>query len=728
MKIQTRILLSVAASLAISAIIVAIVLSILRKMDNEFMRHGVYDEIRNKTHALNLTIAESQSRPDPTRIHQIRQIRRSLENLLGSMTFFDIHEKSLVRRIRTNSRELGSSFEKLITSYSDPGKGTMSKERYDILVSQLLMKNQVIADDTLRLTEISQSRIDAVERKALVMTIALIVSLILINAAISFFTGRSIARMQEDLTQALAKAEEGDRMLSALMEHVPEGISIADADLNLKRISRFGRDLVEDRREGKSLPDIVRNWKVYHADGETPMAFEDLPLVRAVQRGEVVKNTEMVQINARGERMTMLVTAGPIHNAGGKVIGGIVIWRDITDRNQILAALRQLNEILERRVAERTELAEGRAKQLQFLAAELIEAEENERQRIAQLLHDDLQQILASARLQLQAVCADLPPEPILANVGKLLEESIAKSRRLSHELSPMMLHHSDLTAALKWLSGQMSQQFGLRVRLNSEAPKHFENTPLKVFAFRAVQELLFNVVKHAGVKEAEVGLSGSDGSLTVTVRDQGRGFNCSILESSATKAGLGLLSMRERASYIGGSLTIESSPGQGSRFTLTLPCNMDKDTPHQSIPEVGQQLHTQAAAAITADAEGIRVLFVDDHHVMRQALIGLFNGQPNIRVVGEAANGREALELTRQLRPDVVVMDISMPEMDGIEATRRIKAELPEVRVLGLSMFEDRTASEAMRNAGAEAFVSKTASTADLLKAIYGITRHQDD
>lgn len=117
----------------------------------------------------------------------------------------------------------------------------------------------------------------------------------------------------------------------------------------------------------------------------------------------------------------------------------------------------------------------------------------------------------------------------------------------------------------------------------------------------------------------------------------------------------------------------------------------------------------------------GLRVLFADDHKVMRQGLIRLVSAHPDIVVAGEAANGREAVELARHLRPDVILMDISMPEMDGIEATRRIKAELPEVRVVGLSMFEDEQSSRNMINAGADSFVPKTASSAELLKAIFG-------
>jgi PAS domain S-box-containing protein len=441
------------------------------------------------------------------------------------------------------------------------------------------------------------------------------------------------------------------------------------------------------------------------------------PFVRLV--GETLKHGRSDHMDLESDGRVFSFVFAPVMDNGYVNLYG----RDITDRNHAEQALRQMNENLEQRVAERTQLAEGRAKQLQALAVELIEAEEQERRRIAELLHDDLQQILAAARMQLMAACQTLPPESMLENVDQLLKESIKKSRRLSHELSPAVLHHSGLVAALKWLAQQMYDQFGLQVRMEADAAREFESVPLKVFMFRAVQELLFNVVKHAGVKDARVVLSGSDDRMIITVSDQGRGFDPGTLDSTTVTAGFGLLSLRERTNYIGGRLVIESAPEKGSRFTLAVPLKLTgADKPRQPGLPDGEQSRTPISPMVSVGAESTRVLFVDDHHVIRNGLIKLMAGQPNIEVVGEAANGREALELARQLRPDVVVMDISMPYMDGVEATRRIKAELPEVRVLGLSMFDDEPAAHSMRQAGAEAFVSKTASTAELLKAIYGI------
>jgi CheY-like chemotaxis protein len=354
----------------------------------------------------------------------------------------------------------------------------------------------------------------------------------------------------------------------------------------------------------------------------------------------------------------------------------------------------------------------------------LIEAEERERRRVADLLHDDLQQMLAAAKMQLEAAGSTAPEPSSLASVMQLIGESIDKARRLSHELSPPALQHSSLFGSLQWIVKFYSEQFGLDVELDANSGEYFESKTIKVFLFRSVQELLFNVVKHAGVKSARVSLAGRQGCLVVTVSDQGQGLDPDILDSGGTPFGLGLLSLRERARYIGGDLAIQSAAGQGSRFILTVPFSID---PQPRVAAVRRHGEPAASDMSIAESGATRVLFVDDHKVMRQGLINLVGAQPGIDVVGEASNGREAIDRVRQLKPDVVIMDVSMPEMDGIEATRRIKAEWPEVRVIALSMVADENISRAIQEAGAEAFVSKTASSTGLLRAIFGMPQNPE-
>ncbi len=343
MRIQTRIMSSVAATLAVSALIVLIVFSVLKDLDKETALGGVYDEIREKTHALNLLTARLRSEPDPSLIRQIREIRHSLENLLGTLTPSDAREVSLVRRIKSDSVGLGSSLEKLISSSAAPG-GALEAERYGVLLSQLWMKTQFIAGDTQRLAQISEARMASSRRRAVFLAVACIVGLLLINAAVSFFTGRKIVRIQEGLRQALAKAEEGDRLLSAFMEHVPEEIKITDAALNLTRVSRHGRERLGFSYAGESMDGAAPRREVFRADGETPLAYEDLPLVRAVRSGEVVQEAELVQVDARGERLHLLCSAGPIRDSSGRIAGGIAATRDVTGRRRAEEALRRLSQ------------------------------------------------------------------------------------------------------------------------------------------------------------------------------------------------------------------------------------------------------------------------------------------------------------------------------------------------------------------------------------------------
>ncbi len=119
-----------------------------------------------------------------------------------------------------------------------------------------------------------------------------------------------------------------------------------------------------------------------------------------------------------------------------------------------------------------------------------------------------------------------------------------------------------------------------------------------------------------------------------------------------------------------------------------------------------------------------VRILLVDDHAVVRAGLRMLLAADPELQIVGEAENGAQALQLTEDLEPDVVLMDISMPDMNGIEATRRIKERQPDVAVLALTMHEDDQYFFEMLAAGAAGYVPKRAAPNDLISAIHAVQK----
>ena len=114
-----------------------------------------------------------------------------------------------------------------------------------------------------------------------------------------------------------------------------------------------------------------------------------------------------------------------------------------------------------------------------------------------------------------------------------------------------------------------------------------------------------------------------------------------------------------------------------------------------------------------------IRVLIADDHSIMRQGLSGALNLEPDIVIVGEAVNGSKAVECARTLNPDVILMDLGMPEMGGVEATQKIHSEMPKIRVIGLSMFDEMENASIMIEAGAVAYLNKTCSFEELTSTI---------
>ena len=117
-----------------------------------------------------------------------------------------------------------------------------------------------------------------------------------------------------------------------------------------------------------------------------------------------------------------------------------------------------------------------------------------------------------------------------------------------------------------------------------------------------------------------------------------------------------------------------------------------------------------------------IRILLADDHAVVRHGFKMILGEQPDMEIVGEAGNGREAVELAGRLKPDVVVMDVAMPELNGIEATRRIGELAPHARVLALSMHKDSVYVREILRAGARGYLLKDSASADLLMAVRAI------
>jgi CheY-like chemotaxis protein/two-component sensor histidine kinase len=371
---------------------------------------------------------------------------------------------------------------------------------------------------------------------------------------------------------------------------------------------------------------------------------------------------------------------------------------------------------------------------LRKLASDLSVAEERERRRVAGELHDYLAQLLVATRMKLNqgrhSRSATRQSE-LLREVDDMLDQSLTYTRTLVAQLSPPVLHEFGLAAAMKWLGEQMPRH-GLSVDSTIEARPLNLTENQAVLLFQSARELLLNVVKHAGTGRASVQLKSHGGELRLTVRDEGRGFEMSLLkETAASSNAFGLFSIRERMESLGGRCEIVTRPGHGTIVTLAMPLSGDDRSAEFKVlsaelveAESPTALSTQASTLSTRHSAlrqhaRFRVLLVDDHAMVRQGLRSLLENHRDVEVVAEAGDGLQAIALAETLCPDVIVMDLSLPLLDGVEATRRICLAHPAMIVIGLSVHQNRQMEQAVKGAGAAAFLTKDCAVDQLYEAI---------
>jgi PAS domain S-box-containing protein len=312
---------------------------------------------------------------------------------------------------------------------------------------------------------------------------------------------------------------------------------------------------------------------------------EEAEIISKLRRGERLEHFETVRMRKDGTNIDISVTISPIKDSSGRVTGASKVARDISALKQAERALREATETLEIEVQARTaELVQRnsdvlrQSELLRDLSRRLLQAQDEERRRIARELHDSAGQTLTVLGMTLAIVGQQAQQKKTaelshtVGDAEQLVRQLHQEIRTMSYLLHPPLLDEAGLAAALTWYIEGLTARSGLKLSLMISDDFERLSREMELVVFRLVQECLTNIHRHSGSKTADIRIVRETGQITVEVRDQGKGISRERLaELQAGASGVGIRGMRERVRPFNGDIQIESN-GSGTRVLVVIP------------------------------------------------------------------------------------------------------------------------------------------------------------
>jgi len=398
---------------------------------------------------------------------------------------------------------------------------------------------------------------------------------------------------------------------------------------------------------------------------------------------------------------TIRLTLSPVREQGVHTI--CVVATELTE-------LIETNEAL--RVSELS---------LRQLSARLLKLQDEERRRIARDLHDTTGQKIAVLSMTLDRLAklvdtrkADV--KDALAEsrdvVGKIGEEI----RTLSYLLHPPLLDECGLASAVLWYAEGFKKRSGIHLSVSIDEELVRLTSDAETALFRVLQESLTNVHRYSGSPSAEIRIFQSASKVHLEIVDHGKGVKAGTERpafAGAPTLGVGIPGMRERIRQLGGQLEVEFS-NEGTRVYASLPTEAFTEESGPFRDKENFQGNGRQRPVVRR-----RILIADDHEVMRRGVRGLVESQEEWSVCGEAIEGNEAISKTRELHPDLLILDVSMPGVSGIEAALQILKDDPNMKILFFTMYDSPQMMREIFNVGAWGYVAKARAGNDLVDAV---------
>jgi PAS domain S-box-containing protein len=414
----------------------------------------------------------------------------------------------------------------------------------------------------------------------------------------------------------------------------------------------------------------------------------------ASTRGEIRLNRK------NGKPRTIRLTLSPNRELGLEAICAVATeLTEIVDANQAL------------RVTETS---------LRQLSARLLQLQDEERRRIARDLHDITGQKIAVLSMSLDRLARlteQRKPEAkdSIKESRDIVSQIGEEIRTLSYILHPPLLDECGLASAVHWYAEGFQKRSSIKLEVEVDADLPRLPADAETTLFRVVQESLTNVHRYSGSSSAKIRISKASGEVLLEVIDYGHGIKSGTARGKLdgpAPLGVGIPGMRERLHQLGGDLSVDFGTS-GTRVMATLPIRKSAES---------ESDEGESALSVTirsAEDARRRILIADDHELMRRGLRGLLESHDEWAVCGEAVEGNEAVRKSTELRPDLVIMDVNLPGLSGIEAAQQIRLEREAAKILFFTVHDSDEIIREIIGVGALGYVAKSRASQDLIEAV---------
>lgn len=484
----------------------------------------------------------------------------------------------------------------------------------------------------------------------------------------------------------------------ALVETMNEGVAILDSEGAILYANRRFAEFVELPLEqfiGSRLQDYVSSAALPRLEA----------LLEGGKRGGVKGEVELGRAAAR-KRLARL-SLSPLSSLEETTC---VIATDLTG------------------ISENSDAVKVNEMALRQLSTRLLEIQDEERRRIARDLHDITGQKLALQCIALSRMTRLLSPtasdetRESIAQCLDLTNQIVEEIRTLSYLLHPPLLDELGLPAAARWYAQGFQKRTGIRTNVDVAHNLPRLRPDAEVALFRIVQESLTNVHRYSASPTAYIRIASDADEYKVEVGDFGKGMQVegNSQGNELAPLGVGIQGMRQRIRQLSGTLDIFSKLGEGTVVIASLPI-MKVSLPVEKILPGKPQLDSAPSDKAQSGAT-YRILLADDHEMLRRGLRSMLEKEPGLCICGEAKDGIDAVEKVLALKPDLVILDINMPALNGLAAIGQILRSHPQTRILVFTVHDSEQTLHESFNAGAHGFLSKGKAGRDLIDAVRSV------